>query len=334
MFEKGEKLIGTMQELGYRLSMDGKSEELQVPDFCVQTIQEYRNNIDQHMRSLRAEKTQEAMSPFLKKLLFEKKEVKNAKLFAVDLNLIKVKLDTRYYKSVDEIISDIKQVCSKYESKSSTGSRVDQVEAVAAAFVKKVLQKHAKEMGDKRRTRVHCCLDPSICSECPLCKRACIAYESIKLSCAGPSCSRVIKRNEQYYTYESDDSTKSDDNFCYCKACYNKNKSEEMKVGELVILKSQMTRKKNDEVFSEPWVQCGGCEKWCHQVCALSLDCSVEGSDAEFTCGLCELLVLKSATEKQKGKGKQRRKKKSGATTIAESANSLSATSLSHTPLS
>eukprot|EP00968_Pinguiococcus_pyrenoidosus_P023976 scaffold4148_cov240-Pinguiococcus_pyrenoidosus.AAC.6 len=56
-------------------------------------------------------------------------------------------------------------------------------------------------------------------------------------------------------------------------------------------LKRGLLKRRFDEEVSEPWVQCDGCEKWVHQICALFNPRAtiLEDPDTCFLCPLCKL---------------------------------------------
>jgi len=49
----------------------------------------------------------------------------------------------------------------------------------------------------------------------------------------------------------------------------------------------RLERRRNDDMVAEPWVQCDGCSRWVHQICALFNGRKHMISDAEYFCPLC-----------------------------------------------
>ncbi|KAG2530392.1 hypothetical protein JM16_001606 [Phytophthora kernoviae] len=88
-----------------------------------------------------------------------------------------------------------------------------------------------------------------------------MVFEPAVLYCNG-ECNSRIRRNCYYYT-------SADNKYHCCHPCHA-NLPEVIKHNEgRQYRKNELSRKKNDEVHEEPWVQCDKCERWVHQICAL-----------------------------------------------------------------
>jgi len=55
------------------------------------------------------------------------------------------------------------------------------------------------------------------------------------------------------------------------------------------LRKSQLDKKKNNEVPEESWVQCDRCERWIHQICALFNTRQNTDQRSEFVCPSCTI---------------------------------------------
>ena len=52
-----------------------------------------------------------------------------------------------------------------------------------------------------------------------------------------------------------------------------------------------LTKKKNDEMHEESWVECSICERWVHQICALFNGRKNKVSETVYHCPFCILEV-------------------------------------------
>lgn len=53
--------------------------------------------------------------------------------------------------------------------------------------------------------------------------------------------------------------------------------------------KSELIKRKNDEVHEESWVQCDDCERWIHQICGLYNTRQDKENKSAYSCPLCLL---------------------------------------------
>ena len=121
------------------------------------------------------------------------------------------------------------------------------------------------------------------CCVCPLCGGGCRAFEPPALHCRG-NCGTRIFRNGTFYALPSSNF------YVWCESCHSKLKQGvQIDCGERILTKKQLTKKKNNALNGEPWVQCDHCQRWVHQVCALfnarqNMDL---GGAGIFHCPLC-----------------------------------------------
>lgn len=128
-----------------------------------------------------------------------------------------------------------------------------------------------------------CALSENICQLCALEK---LAFSPMPLYCS--SCGARIKNHATYYS--TNDATC--DQFCFCTTCYNKCHRGNFTLQGLSIPKTNLVTNKNNLVTVESWVQCGRCEGWQHQICALFNDKKDLGGEAEYLCPNCYLQDL------------------------------------------
>jgi len=134
---------------------------------------------------------------------------------------------------------------------------------------------------------------------CALCSRGSLQYEPTSYYCNGNGCNGAkIRRNSYYYC-------DSRNKYHWCPSCFT-DLPASIEMADASFEKTELTKKKNDEQFEEPWVGCDGCSRWVHQICALfngrknNLDTTV------YNCPFCvladrEKLKLTNATVKYKG---------------------------------
>jgi len=101
-----------------------------------------------------------------------------------------------------------------------------------------------------------------------------------------------IRRNATYYT----DHFKQNH---WCELCYNTHlkESEQIQLDDgRETLKSLLVKLKNDSTPEEPWVQCGQCHEWNHQICAL-YNGTQSSKLLSYTCPKCYINNIDSMVE-------------------------------------
>eukprot|EP00548_Thalassiothrix_antarctica_P005641 CAMPEP_0194137570 /NCGR_PEP_ID=MMETSP0152-20130528/7459_1 /TAXON_ID=1049557 /ORGANISM="Thalassiothrix antarctica, Strain L6-D1" /LENGTH=1691 /DNA_ID=CAMNT_0038834663 /DNA_START=284 /DNA_END=5359 /DNA_ORIENTATION=- len=119
---------------------------------------------------------------------------------------------------------------------------------------------------------------------CSLCGCEKLLFEPPVFYCNGLNCpSKRIRRNSYYYVG-------SNNQYHWCHQCYQELKEgQQLDLGESTLKKEQLTKKKNDEVHEESWVQCDKCERWIHQICALFNTRQNKDQRSEYTCPRCTI---------------------------------------------
>ncbi len=99
---------------------------------------------------------------------------------------------------------------------------------------------------------------------CSLCGFEKLNFEPVAFYCNGANCNgKRIRRQKFYYSGGGNQ-------YHWCHQCYNELRDNApIPIGDLLLEKADLCKKKNDEIHEEPWVGCDCCKRWVHQVCAL-----------------------------------------------------------------
>lgn len=127
---------------------------------------------------------------------------------------------------------------------------------------------------------------------CSLCGCEKLLFEPPVFYCNGMNCpSKRIRRNSYYYIG-------ANNQYHWCHQCYQELKdNQQLDLGEVSMRKEELTKKKNDEVHEESWVQCDKCERWIHQICALFNTRLNKDQRSEYTCPRCTIDERKAKGE-------------------------------------
>jgi E1A/CREB-binding protein len=119
---------------------------------------------------------------------------------------------------------------------------------------------------------------------CALCGCEKLLFEPPVFYCNGLNCpSKRIRRNSYYYVG-------GNNQYHWCHLCFNDLKdSQDLPMGDIVLKKNQLLKKKNDEVHEESWVQCDRCERWIHQICGLFNTRQNKDQKSEYVCPACTI---------------------------------------------
>lgn len=117
---------------------------------------------------------------------------------------------------------------------------------------------------------------------CSLCGCEKLLFEPPVFYCNGQSCrSKRIRRNSYFYVG-------GNNQYHWCQICYDDLKeSKPIELPEVTLRKSQLDKKKNNEIPEESWVQCDRCQRWIHQICALFNTRQNTDQRSEFVCPSC-----------------------------------------------
>ncbi|GBG24486.1 Histone acetyltransferase HAC5 [Hondaea fermentalgiana] len=281
-----------------------------------------RTNVEKHIESLRVERLQPNVRPLLRKLIEHKsnKGIYNAPVDwkamnipdypriiknPMDLGTIRKRLDTSYYKTLEQFKAD---VVLTFENAMAFNPPENEYHTRAKDLLKvavkefPAIQNKIERNGRPKNQNCQLC-HQSTCEQCPLCERGCIPFQPKLLFCSG-TCGKRIQPNSVYYTGVGY-------NYCWCSDCYDKARSGVLTVNGQSYNKSDLTKKKNNELYGEPWVSCDKCDRWVHQICALfnSRKNSLNSSQ-DYICPLC--LIEESKLGEQERKAEADAKAKAG----------------------
>ncbi|KAL3667526.1 hypothetical protein V7S43_007745 [Phytophthora oleae] len=173
----------------------------------------------------------------------------------MDLGTVKKKLELGIYKHMEEFAFDVR---TTFQNAMQYNSEDEDVFSLAkdmlSDFNSEVRKVGAEIEVDEKAARAKE-------SSCRLCGIERMVFEPAVLYCNG-ECNSRIRRNCYYYT-------SADNKYHCCHQCHA-SLPDTIKHNEgRQYQKNELSRKKNDEVHEEPWVQCDKCERWVHQICAL-----------------------------------------------------------------
>ena len=119
---------------------------------------------------------------------------------------------------------------------------------------------------------------------CFLCGCEKLLFEPPVFYCNGMNCpSKRIRRNSYYYVG-------GNNQYHWCHQCFQELRDNTtIDLGDISIKKESLTKKKNDEVHEESWVQCDRCERWVHQICALFNTRQNKDQRSEYACPRCTI---------------------------------------------
>lgn len=119
---------------------------------------------------------------------------------------------------------------------------------------------------------------------CLLCGCEKLLFEPPVFYCNGMNCpSKRIRRNSYYYVG-------GNNQYHWCHQCFQELRDNStIDLGDIQVKKETLTKKKNDEVHEESWVQCDRCERWVHQICALFNTRQNKDQRSEYACPRCTI---------------------------------------------
>jgi len=194
----------------------------------------------------------------------------------MDLGTIQKKLDAGQYHSIDDFSSDVHLTFDNAMLYNEDGSVVyDMAKELKEKFTADYAKMCAKlDAEDKERRQND--------RACTLCGCEKLTFEPPVYFCNGMNCqSQRIRRNSHFYIGGSNQ-------YFWCSSCYNElNEKIPIELVDMTIMKSDLTKKKNDEVHEESWVQCDTCQRWVHQICGLFNTRQNKENTSEYCCPAC-----------------------------------------------
>ena len=194
----------------------------------------------------------------------------------MDLGTVKKQLDNGVYRTLPEVERDVSLTFDNAMLYNPEGSVVwNMANELKNKFTKDfallIKQLHAEEE-EKRKSG----------DACQLCGSEKLLFEPPVFYCNGVHCrAKRIRRNSYFYVG-------GNNQFHWCQTCYDDLKeSKPIELAEMTLRKSQLDKKKNNEIPEESWVQCDRCERWIHQICALFNTRQNTDQRSEFVCPSC-----------------------------------------------
>lgn len=196
----------------------------------------------------------------------------------MDLGTIRKKLENGCYHSLEEFHGHVHLTFDNAMLYNPEGSVVyNMAKEMKDKFAQdyEILIKQLNIEEDQKRKNGEACL---------LCGCEKLQFEPPVFYCNGMNCpSKRIRRNSYYYVG-------GNNQYHWCHQCFQDLKDgRTLELGDMSIRKEQLTKKKNDEVHEESWVQCDRCERWVHQICALFNTRQNKDQRSEYCCPRCTI---------------------------------------------
>ena len=196
----------------------------------------------------------------------------------MDLGSIQKKLEKNEYHAIKDFQSNVNLSFDNAMTYNEQGSVVyDMAKELKTKFevdYKKLVQQLEAEDRERRENDRACVL-------CGCEKRL---FEPPVFFCNGMNCaSQRIRRNSHFYIG-------GNNQYFWCNQCYNElDEKKPIEMIDLTVSKSELKKKKNDEIVEESWVQCDVCQRWIHQICGLFNTRQNKEHHSEYCCPLCLL---------------------------------------------
>jgi len=196
----------------------------------------------------------------------------------MDLGSVQRKLEKGEYHAIKDFQFDVNLSFDNAMTYNEQGSVVyDMANELKIKFeddFKKLEQQLESEDRERRENERACVL-------CGCEKRL---FEPPVFFCNGMNCSsKRIRRNSHFYIGGSNQ-------YFWCNQCFNElDDKSPIQLIDLTVKKSDLKKKKNDEIVEESWVQCDICERWIHQICGLFNTRQNKEHHSEYCCPLCLL---------------------------------------------
>ena len=174
----------------------------------------------------------------------------------MDLGTIKKRLENGCYRSLEEFETDVILTFDNAMLYNPDGSVVsnmaDEMKSKFVMDYKQLMRELNAEEEEKRKNG----------DACALCGSEKLLFEPPVFYCNGPCCpSTRIRRNSYYFVG-------GNNQYHWCHQCFGE-LPDSIMMPDATLKKQELTKKKNDEIHEESWVQCDKCERWIHQVCGL-----------------------------------------------------------------
>lgn len=181
----------------------------------------------------------------------------------MDLGTVKCNLTAGKYLELDDFISDVRLVFrnAMLFNPESHYIHVD-AKILLNRFNESVRAEQNRQI--KRRRVQHVC---SVCrgNSCIVCHQQCLDTTPPHLQCSG-GCTSEIRKGSVYFVTE--DGTRVWCQRCKARLTRDHNSTDRASNDDTLVVLNSLIKKKC-EIVVEPWVKCGDCNRWLHQVCGL-----------------------------------------------------------------
>lgn len=196
----------------------------------------------------------------------------------MDLGSIRKKLENGVYQTLEHFEGNVHMTFDNAMLYNPEGSVVfnmaNEMKIKFAHDYEKLMEQLEIEEDVKRRNG----------EACLLCGCEKLLFEPPVFYCNGMNCpSKRIRRNGYYYVG-------GNNQYHWCHQCFTELRDgSAIDLGDVQVKKETLTKKKNDEVHEESWVQCDRCERWVHQICALFNTRQNKDQRSEYACPSCTI---------------------------------------------
>jgi len=195
----------------------------------------------------------------------------------MDLGTIQKKIDGGSYHSFEDFQSDVRltfENAMKYnEERTVVHEMAKELKKKFEIDFQKLMKQLDKEHADNSKK----------VQACGLCACEKLNFEPPVFFCNGVNCpTKRIRRNTHFHIT-------ADKQYAWCNQCFGELKGDIIDCGTTKVKKAELTKRKNDEVHEESWVQCDDCERWIHQICGLYNTRQDKENTSAYSCPLCLL---------------------------------------------
>eukprot|EP00940_MAST-03C_sp_MAST-3C-sp2_P001074 g1074.t1 len=199
----------------------------------------------------------------------------------MDLGTIRKKMSRGLYKTPQKFYADVKLTFDNAMTFNPEGTDVHDI-------AKRFMEQFDKDFDDTmEKVRLEEQQQREKSSACTMCGGEKFTFEPQVYYCN--RCAQKIRRNSHFYTTQ-------DNKAHYCHSCWTHYLKPEFEFNGNMIRKADLSKRKNDKVEQEAWVQCDKCDGWLHQICCMFNNRNNSSdSSVKYTCPHC---VRKSLREK------------------------------------
>lgn len=194
----------------------------------------------------------------------------------MDLGSVQKRLENGTYHAIEDFEADVTLTFDNAMTYNENGSVVydmaNELKIKFAIDYKKLLVQLDEEDQQRRQND----------RACTLCGCEKLLFEPPVYFCNGMNCqSQRIRRNSHFYIG-------GNNQYFWCSTCFNELDDKiPIELIDMSIMKSDLVKKKNDEIHEESWVQCDSCERWVHQICGLFNTRQNKEHHSEYCCPKC-----------------------------------------------